>query len=240
MWTSTNTRIDRPNHFEINLRAVWGECVKGGGATSLAESQATMGMPSMNPKTFADIENQIGQLWGQLLKKEMLEAGSEERRLAVESGSFHEDVPCNRVIVDGGWSKRSHKHSYNAPSGAAVVIGARTGKLLYVGVRNKICAICRYADTNGKPCRDHVCSKNWGNSSASMEADILLEAFKEADTTLIGDGDSSVLHSLRTEGPPCRDIKKKECANHTCKGRIGLNIIDLLLCYKGTIMYNLV
>ena len=32
------------------------------------------------------------------------------------------------VIVDGGWSKRSHKHSYNANSGVAIIIGKATGK----------------------------------------------------------------------------------------------------------------
>ena len=38
--------------------------------------------------------------------------------------------PVNGITVDGGWSKRSHKHSYNAKSGVAVVIGKATGKLL--------------------------------------------------------------------------------------------------------------
>lgn len=30
------------------------------------------------------------------------------------------------VIGDGGWSKLSHKHSYNAKSGVAVIIGQHT------------------------------------------------------------------------------------------------------------------
>ena len=37
----------------------------------------------------------------------------------------------------GGWSKRSHKHSYNANSVVAIIIGKATGKLLYLEVRNK-------------------------------------------------------------------------------------------------------
>ena len=34
--------------------------------------------------------------------------------------------PAITVIVDGGWSKRSHKHSYNAKSGVAIIIGKQT------------------------------------------------------------------------------------------------------------------
>ena len=44
--------------------------------------------------------------------------------------------------VDGGWSKRSHKHSYNVKSGVAIIIGKETGKLLHIGVRNKFCHAC--------------------------------------------------------------------------------------------------
>ena len=57
-------------------------------------------------------------------------------------GDYHEGVPTITVIVDGGWSKRSHRHSYNAQSGVAVVIGQATRKLLYIGVRNKYCTVC--------------------------------------------------------------------------------------------------
>ena len=59
-----------------------------------------------------------------------------------EKGGYHEGVPAVMVIVDGGWSKRSHHHSCNAKSGAGVIIGQATGKLLYMGVRNKYCTAC--------------------------------------------------------------------------------------------------
>ena len=72
----------------------------------------------------------------------MLEAGREEKRLAEERGDFHHGVPAITVIVDAGWSKRSHKHSYNAKSGVAVILGQETGKLLHIGVRNKYCSAC--------------------------------------------------------------------------------------------------
>ncbi len=61
-----------------------------------------------------------------------VKAGREEKRIAEEMGSFHEGVPAITIILDGGWSKRSHKHSYNGNSGVAIIIGKQTGKLLYI------------------------------------------------------------------------------------------------------------
>ena len=72
----------------------------------------------------------------------MTEARREEKWLAEERGDYHESIPAITVVVDGGWSKRSHKHSYNAKSGVGIIIGKETGKLLHLGVRNKYCGAC--------------------------------------------------------------------------------------------------
>ena len=53
---------------------------------------------------------------GGSLLKSMREAAEEEKRIAIEKGSYHEGVPSITVTLDAGWSKRSHKHSYNAIS----------------------------------------------------------------------------------------------------------------------------
>ena len=50
---------------------------------------------------------------------------------------FFEDVPVCTVVVDAGWSKRSHKQSYNVNSGVAVIFGTHRRKLLYISIRNK-------------------------------------------------------------------------------------------------------
>ena len=68
----------------------------------------------------------------------MAEAGREEKRLAEERENFHEGVPAITVIVDGGWSKHSHKHSYNANSGVAIIVGKATRKLLYIEYETSI------------------------------------------------------------------------------------------------------
>ena len=151
----------------------------------------------------------------------MLEAGKEEKRLAEEREDYHKGVPDITVIVDGGWSKRSHRHSYNAKSGVAIVIGQETRKLLHIGIRNEYCTAC----TQGIAQENHVCFKNWGESSSQMEPDIILEGFQQAERVhgvrylrFVGDGDSSVYSTL-LQGVTGwgRHIKKLECANHTCK-----------------------
>lgn len=157
----------------------------------------------------------------------MLRAGQEEKRLAIERNSYHENVPTITVILDGGWSKRSHKHSYNAKSGVAIIIGTETGKLLYLGVRNKYCQSC----ARKIPQESHDCYLNWSASSSEMETDIILEGFLEAERVhgvrynkFVGDGDSSVHPTLIQNVPGWGYIiSKLECANHACK------------CYRGAL-----
>jgi len=129
----------------------------------------------------------------------MAVAGKEEKQLAGKRGDFHEGVPAITALVDGGWSKRSHFHSYNVKSGVGIIIGQATGKLLYIGVRNKYCTAC----TQGIPSEQHTCYKNWAESSSQMEPDIILEGFKQAEAVhgvryirFVGDRDSSVYPRL--------------------------------------------
>ncbi len=53
----------------------------------------------------------------------MAQAGQEEKLLAEERNDYHQGIPAITVIVDAGWSKRSHRHSYNAKSGVGIIIG---------------------------------------------------------------------------------------------------------------------
>ena len=184
-------------------------------------------MEVMTKSSFIATERAIGECWKAELKASMAQAGREEKQLAIERGSYHEGVPAITVIVDGGWSKRSHKHSYNAKSGVAVIIGKATGKLLHIGVRNKHCHAC----SRGISKENHVCYKNWSASSSEMETDIVLEGFLQAEKVhgvrymeFIGDGDSSVYPSLLQNVPGWGyAIRKLECANHACK------------CYRGAL-----
>ncbi|EFA13422.1 hypothetical protein TcasGA2_TC010268 [Tribolium castaneum] len=135
----------------------------------------------------------------------MLAAGQKERALAIEAGEI------DTVVVDGAWTKRSYKSNYNASSGVATIVGARTKKILYVGVKNKNCKKCMYYKKKNQTTPPHKCFKNWKNTSTSMEAAIILDGFKKSVDmhnvrfkNLIGDGDSSVykkIHNARPYGP---------------------------------------
>ena len=220
----TSTKVKGSHSYpqwECNLAAVWGEMTTGGGHSRLKESLSVLGVPVMTKASFISTERGIGERWREELAGAMAEAGREERRLAIERGDFNEGVPAITVIVDGGWSKRTHKHSYNAKSGVAIIIGKETGQILYIGVRNKYCAGCAQGISREK----HKCFKNWSASSSEMESDIILEGFLEAErvhgvrySRFIGDGDSSV-HTTLIQGVPMwgYSIKKVECANHACK-----------------------
>ncbi|KAL1458849.1 hypothetical protein MTO96_043421 [Rhipicephalus appendiculatus] len=155
----------------------------------------------------------------------MTEAGEEEKRLAEAAGDFCEDgsTPWITVVVDGGWSHRSHGHRYSGNSGVAIIVGKRTQKLLYLGVRNKLCSTCEYYAKKGQT-KEHTCYRNWNLSSGAMEADILVEGFQRSTDMhgvqyriFIGDGDSSVYYQIQTKVDYGRFIKKNECANHVVK-----------------------
>lgn len=105
----------------------------------------------------------------------------------------------------------------------ACIIGARTKKILFLGVRNKYCAVCsRSAVAKNELLAEHHCYKNWKESSTSMESDIIVEGFKRSIEMhglkyhkLIGDGDSSV-HQKVLEARPYGTlmVQKIECRNH--------------------------
>ena len=111
----------------------------------------------------------------------MKSAGQEECRLAIERGDYHQGIPAITVNTDSGWSKRTHKHSYNAKSGVAIIIGKEKEKLLYIEIHNKYCAVCARAGKSGEPPSEHECFKKWSALSSSMEMDILLEGFCQSE-----------------------------------------------------------
>ncbi|ESO82752.1 hypothetical protein LOTGIDRAFT_155770 [Lottia gigantea] len=229
--------------YDINLRAVWGSMVTGSGLSHLSECLGTMGVPSMSQPTFTAIEQEIGNWWYSVLKEDMFAAGAEEKRLAEERNNYHQGVPAITVVCDGGWSKRSHKHSYNALGGVGIIIGQVTRKLLHIGIRNKYCYTCSLAESRQKDPGQHECFKNWDESSQAMEADVIVEGFMNAEKDhgvrymrLVADGDSSVYARIQKTVPIWGPhVTKLECANHACKClRSSLEkLVDRLPKLKG-------
>ena len=125
--------------------AVLGAMATGGRAATLSSWLSTMGIPSMTKATFTATERLISDALKSTLVEKMVEAGNLERDMAIARGDTHQGIPSITVVADGGWSKRSHKHSYNAKSGVAVIFGHEIRKLLFLSVRNKFCSVCAVA-----------------------------------------------------------------------------------------------
>ena len=169
----------------------------------------------MTKRSFIAAEKRIDAWWETLLKESMKLTGQEECEKAIAKNSVFQGDPAITVILDGGWSKRSHKHSYNVKCGVGIIIGLEIQKILFMGVRNKYCAVCNQSTNNDQP--EHECYKNW-------ETDIIVEGFKKCIeqhsvkyTKFIGDGDSSVYSTLISSVPWGYAIEKLECANHAVK-----------------------
>lgn len=104
----------------------------------------------------------------------------------------------------------------------ACIIGYRSQKLLFLGVRNKYCTVCARSEHVGCEPPQHKCFKNWSGTSTSMETDIIVEGFKNSlqmhglkYTKMIGDGDSSVHNKLLESRPYGHTLVQKiECRNH--------------------------
>lgn len=214
---------DNPQLMNINEASVLGTVATGGGYSQLREFLAICDIPQMGPHLYTRTEKMMSSYIHDTAWELIENAGKEEARLAIEEGRIDSDnIPMITVIADGAWSKRSYKVNYNASSGVAVIIGQKTGKLLFLGIRNKYCCVCVRAKSKSLDCPEHLCFKNWDKPSTGMEADIILEGFLRSVEMhnlkyvyLVGDGDSSVTKKL-TEARPYgnRLVQKIECCNH--------------------------
>ncbi|GFR28751.1 uncharacterized protein TNCT_119551 [Trichonephila clavata] len=99
---------------------------------------------------FASCEKVTSEVMKSYAEEEMLKAILEEKQLAESRGDIDSDgYYCITLIVDGGWCKRSYGHGYYASSEVSVLIGMSTQKIVFIGVRKKVCLIC-CAIANGK------------------------------------------------------------------------------------------
>lgn len=102
-----------------------------------------------------------------------------------------------------------------------VIIGAETGKILYLAVKNVYCSACEYAKRNKTPVPDHRCYRNYKGSASGMEQEAMVEGFRSSLEMhgliykyYIGDGDSSCISGIKERVQYGRLVHKIECANH--------------------------
>ena len=100
---------------------------------------------SLNSQSFIQMEHDLGTAFEAMVGKNLLIASQKEKQLVIEQENYHNGIPAIAVVVDGGWSKRSHKHSN---SGIGVIFGTATNALLFIGIRNKYCSVCAISVRN--------------------------------------------------------------------------------------------
>ena len=111
--TSPRVQTSSGKKWTVNLGAVLGEMSTGGGLTQLNSTLALMDVPGMQKRMYTDTEEFLGEEMQTHLTQSMQEGAEEKIRHAIATNSFHQGIPSITVVVNGGWSKQSHKHSYN-------------------------------------------------------------------------------------------------------------------------------
>ncbi|KAH0808758.1 hypothetical protein GEV33_014034 [Tenebrio molitor] len=125
-------------NIQVNEVAVCGTIAKGAGYTQLAEFCAALDIPVFSRKTYLRAEENILDITEKVALDEMLAAGTEERALAIDAGEVDKDGVSQLQLTVRGLSDRIN---YNALSGVATIIGARTKKVLYRCPKNGVLTV---------------------------------------------------------------------------------------------------
>ncbi|KAL4088881.1 hypothetical protein QTP88_023965 [Uroleucon formosanum] len=212
-------------YLPINEAAVTGSISTGIGYTQLSELCATMDIPCMASCTFVLVQGFINKRIHDVAELQMKIAGDEERRLAIEAGSVDIDG-ISYVYGCRKWTM-------------ATIIGYRSKKILFVGIRNRFCVICQRAKNKKLNPPEHTCFLNWKKGATSMEADGVADGFKQSleihdlKYNRLIDGDSSVTKRLAEIMPyePRLPVIKIECHNHLLRN-YGTKLVAMTLNTK--------
>ena len=87
--------------YQSNVTAVMGQMSTVGGCNNLEELLCTIGILSMSKPTFIEIKRLLGSAFEIYLGEFMLQAGQEEKELAIQNNEYHQNTLAITVIVDG-------------------------------------------------------------------------------------------------------------------------------------------
>lgn len=219
------TSVSRKDQFDLNYESVFGAMCIGIGFSQLQEFTGILDIPCMTEHAFRDKEKKVQVDLTSAVAASTKIIAEKEKKYATELGHVDENgTPLIKGIVDAAWSKRAYRSNYSALSGSAVIVGYSTKKVLWQGVANKFCIICKQISNMNEEPYDHDCNANYEGPSTGMESKLLVDGFKECEQTFglrisefIGDGDSSViseLHKANVYQNPTLKIVKTECCNH--------------------------
>ena len=91
-----------------------------------------MDYPGIHRKMLTEMEEFIGSEKTKQLSDSMRKA-TEVKEHAISSLNLHQGVPAITVVVDGGWSKQSHEHLYNAKAGLQLFLDATPRNYVILG-----------------------------------------------------------------------------------------------------------
>ncbi|KAJ8866904.1 hypothetical protein PR048_032766 [Dryococelus australis] len=157
--------------MEINDAWVNSMLLTGQGFSQLRDTTASLEMPRMSKETYQNSHKNLSAVIKEVSWQK--NAITSKREIDVDG------IRVLTVVTDAAWS-RSYVINYNVLSGVACIIGATTKKVSFTSTRNSYCCICDRASSKGESKNNHVCYKNWNKSSTAMQADILVEGFRNS------------------------------------------------------------
>lgn len=222
-YTTEIMSSDTKNH-NMNLNKCLVNVVTsiGCGYAHLQDILNNLQLPELSERKYKDIQSKVFDEIQDSAIQEMHKAAEEEKAIALAENNVGADgIPEILVVCDGTWPKRSYGKNYSSKSGAAAIIGYKTKKVLYLGIKNKYCIMCEINKKKSGTPKIHRCFKNYDGPSTGMEAAILVEGFKSSEdmyglrySKFIGDGDSNVHKKILESFPYRKPVEKIECRNH--------------------------
>ncbi|XP_047035378.1 uncharacterized protein LOC124641357 [Helicoverpa zea] len=208
----------------VNIAATTGMVATGIGYSQFEELFSAMNIPVFSTNYYNQLQDKVYECCEKTAAASMQDAAEEEKKLAIAEGRTKNGIPVIDVYVDASWCARSYGSNYKAASGTAAIIGRRTGKIIFLAVKNKYCLVCARAENKNVAPNEHKCFKNFHGSSCSMEGQIIAEGFKLSISMygiiykrMIADGDASTYAKVLKENP-YKDqnitVEKIECRNH--------------------------
>jgi len=171
-------------HYDINVKYCTALQLMGVGGEHAAIMAAFLDLPEAHkwPRQFSVLEKHLFKYLDRIKEESQILAAEEEvEETLIDNDNvvlqtyLERDTPIHRVDAsfDMGWQVRSSGGKYGSSTGHALLIGARTKKVLDSVIFNKKCGICtKHEKRTGSVdnVRKHICVKNFDGSSKSMEA----------------------------------------------------------------------
>ena len=130
---------------------------------------------------FRNIELTVGSSLRNVATKSMRDAIDEEVRLTLDDDKKYKQYLKGNlpVGITVSFEMGRNKRSSGSLSGHALMIGCLSKKIVGAIVSSKMCRVCSLAEENGEEPSNHICPKNYEDSSKVMETDSALHLYKE-------------------------------------------------------------